>query len=207
MSDPSPRYPIPARRYRTEIEVERSRFITTVQEVSSPEAAQEFVAELKAEFPDANHNCWAYLVGPPGSTDRTGLSDDGEPHGVAGKPMLTTLQHSGFGDTAVVVTRYFGGIKLGKGGMVKAYTAAVKTALEKMPRAQRIAWAHLAVCFEYSLLAALQRRLPDFEAEQLSCSYADKVSLDLRLPQEHQAAFAEWFTDLTAGQGALLSVS
>nr|NIN36301.1 YigZ family protein [Gammaproteobacteria bacterium]NIT40852.1 YigZ family protein [Gammaproteobacteria bacterium] len=63
MPDPSPRYPIPARRYRAEIEVERSRFITTVQEVTSPEAAQEFVAQLKAEFPDANHNCWAYLVG------------------------------------------------------------------------------------------------------------------------------------------------
>ncbi len=207
MPDPSPRYPIPARRYRAEIEVERSRFITTVQEVTSPEAAQEFVAQLKAEFPDANHNCWAYLVGPPGSTDRIGLSDDGEPHGVAGKPMLTTLQHSGLGDTAVVVTRYFGGIKLGKGGMVKAYTAAVKTALEKIPRAQRIAWVHLVVCLEYSLLAALQRRLPDYEAEELSCNYADKVSLDLRLPEEQQAAFAEWFIDLTAGQGELLSVA
>ena len=138
MSKPATRYPIPAQRFRSEIEVERSRFVATVQEVTSPDAAQAFVAEIKTEFPDANHNCWAYLVGPPGSSDRIGLSDDGEPHGVAGKPILTVLQHSGLGDTAVVVTRYFGGIKLGKGGMVKAYTAAVQAALEQLPRARRI---------------------------------------------------------------------
>lgn len=201
MPDPNSRYPIPALRLRDELEVERSRFITTVQEVTSPEAAQAFVAELKAEFPDANHNCWAYLVGPPGSSDRIGLSDDGEPHGVAGKPMLTALQHSGLGDTAVVVTRYFGGIKLGKGGMVKAYTAAVQTALAKLPRGQRIAWAHLVISFDYSLLAPLQRRLADFEAEELESNYADKVSLKIRLPREQQAAFEKMFTDLTAGQG------
>lgn len=201
MPNPSPRYPIPAQRSRTEIEVERSRFITTVQEVTSPEAAQAFVAELKAEFPDANHNCWAYLVGPPGSSDRIGLSDDGEPHGVAGKPMLTTLQHSGLGDTAVVVTRYFGGIKLGKGGMVRAYTAAVQTALEKLPRTQRIDWAYLTISFDYNLLTPLQRRFTDFEAEELVSNYADKVSLELRLPQEKLPAFEKLFADLTAGQG------
>ena len=205
MSNPSPRYPIPAQRFRTETEVERSRFITTVQEVSSPQEAQAFVAELKAEFPDANHNCWAYLVGPPGSSDRIGLSDDGEPHGVAGKPMLTALQHSGLGDTAVVVTRYFGGIKLGKGGMVKAYTAAVQTALEKLPRTQRIAWAYLSICFDYNLLTILQRRLADFEAEELESNYADKVTLNIRLPQEQQVAFEKMFSDLTAGQGELVS--
>ncbi len=204
MSNPSPRYPIPAQRFRAETEVERSRFITTVQEVSSPQEAQAFVAELKAEFPDANHNCWAYLVGPPGSSDRIGLSDDGEPHGVAGKPMLTALQHSGLGDTAVVVTRYFGGIKLGKGGMVKAYTAAVQTALEKLPRTQRIAWAYLSICFDYNLLTILQRRLADFEAEELESNYADKVTLNIRLPQEQQVAFEKMFTDLTAGQGELV---
>ena len=201
MATPFTRYPIPAQRFRTEIEVERSRFITTVQEVTSPEAAQAFAAELKAEFPDANHNCWAYLVGPPGSSDRVGLSDDGEPHGVAGKPMLTTLQHSGLGDTAVVVTRYFGGIKLGKGGMVRAYTAAVQTALETLPRTLRIDWAYLNISFDYNLLTLLQRRFTDFEAEELESHYADKVSLKLRLPQEQQAAFEKMFTDLTAGQG------
>jgi len=205
MSDQAARYPIPAQRFRSEIEVERSRFITTVQEVTTPEAAQAFVAELKTEFPDANHNCWAYLVGPPGSSDRIGLSDDGEPHGVAGRPMLTTLQHSGLGDTAVVVTRYFGGIKLGKGGMVKAYTAAVQAALEQLPRGQRIDWAVLAVSFDYSLVTPLQRRLDDFEVETLASDYGEQVHVRLRLPVEQREGFEKMFADLTAGQGRLTS--
>ena len=203
MSNPDTRYPIPAQRFRSEIEVERSRFITTVQEVTSPEAAQEFIAEIKAEFPDANHNCWAYLVGAPGSSDRIGLSDDGEPHGVAGKPMLTALQHSGLGDTAVVVTRYFGGIKLGKGGMVKAYTAAVQTTLEKLPRAERVDWCNLAITFDYSLLTSLQRRFEEFEVEILESDYADKVTISLRLPQERREVFEKMFTDLSAGRGGI----
>ncbi len=199
----APRYPIPAERFRCEIDVERSRFITTLQEVSSVAEAQEFIAELKAEFPDANHNCWAYLVGPPGSSDRIGLSDDGEPHGCAGKPMLTCLQHSGLGDTAVVVTRYFGGIKLGKGGMVKAYTAAVQSALEQMPRTERVDWYELSVVFDYALVTPFERRLADFEAEVLKTDYAAQVCSNLRLPAEQLEAFETMFTDLTAGQGQL----
>lgn len=199
----SPRYPIPARRLRCEIEVERSRFIATVQEVNSPEAAQALVAELKAEFPDASHNCWAYLVGPPGSCDRIGLSDDGEPHGVAGKPLLTCLQHSGLGDVAVVVTRYFGGIKLGKGGMVKAYTAAVQAALEMLPRGVRIAWRELELRFDYSLVAPLERRLPEYEAELLAADYAVQVSFRLRLPEERVNTFSRMFEDLSGGRGVL----
>ena len=125
----SKRYPILLESNRSETVVERSRFIATLQPVCSCEEAAEFIATTKSEFSDANHNCWAYLVGPPGSSDRVGLSDDGEPHGVAGKPLLTTLQHSGIGDIAIVVSRYFGGIKLGKGGMVKAYTLAAQNVL------------------------------------------------------------------------------
>jgi len=199
----SERYPIPARRFRSEIEVQHSRFIATVQEVTSPEGAQTFVAEMKTEFPDANHNCWAYLVGPPGSTDRIGLSDDGEPHGVAGRPMLTTLQHSGLGDTAIVVTRYFGGIKLGKGGMVKAYTAAVQDALEQLPRSERVDWLELYAECDYALVKQLERRLADFECQCLGCDYAVRVKLHLRLPAEQLEGFEMMFDNLTAGQGTL----
>lgn len=199
----SARYPIPAGRFRSEVEVERSRFITTVQPVASAVEAQEFIATIKAEFPDANHNCWVYLVGPPASTDQVGLSDDGEPHGAAGKPMLTALQYSGLGDTAVVVTRYFGGIKLGKGGMVKAYTAAVKTALEQLSRSERVPWVRFRATFDYALVTSFERRLSEFEAEVLDIEYAEKVSCDVRLPEEHQGGFSFMFTDLTAGQGLL----
>ena len=204
---PSPRYPVPADRFRHEIEVTRSRFIATVQAVSSSEGAQEFIAAIKAEFPDANHNCWAYLVGPPGSTDQVGLSDDGEPHGAAGRPMLVALQYSGLGDTAVVVSRYFGGTKLGKGGMVKAYTAAVKTALELLPRGERVARVELLVSFDYALATPFERRLPEYEVEVLDTTYAERVAYRLHLPEEHTAGFCKMFKDLSAGQGLLEFVS
>ncbi len=200
---PSPRYPIPGCRFRNEIEVQRSRFIATVQPVTSVEQAQEFIAVIKSEFPDANHNCWAYLIGPPGSTDRIGLSDDGEPHGAAGKPMLIALQYSGLGDTAVVVSRYFGGVKLGKGGMVKAYTAAVNTALELLPRSERVAWVEFLATFDYALLTPFELRLPEFEAEVLDTDYAERVACRLRLPEEQKTGFCKMFDDLSAGQGTL----
>ena len=199
----SQRYPIPSGRFRSELEVERSRFIATVQPVTSTAEAQAFIAAIKTEFPDANHNCWAYLVGPPGSTDQVGLSDDGEPHGAAGKPMLIALQYSGLGDTAVVVSRYFGGIKLGKGGMVKAYTAAVKTALEQLSRGERVTWVNLLTTFDYALVTPFERRLAEFEAEVLDMDYGERVSCRLRLPEECRENFCKMFEDLSAGQGQM----
>ncbi len=200
-----PRYPIPKDRFRNETEVERSRFITTVQSIISSDEAQLFIAEIKAEFSDANHNCWAYLVGQPGNTDQVGLSDDGEPHGTAGKPMLTALQYSGLGDTAVVVTRYFGGVKLGKGGMVKAYTAAVKAALDQMPRSERVEWLHLQATLGYALVTSFERRLAEFEVEILVTDYGEQVRYQIRLPKESRDVFHNMFEDLTAGQGKLES--
>lgn len=197
------RYPIPEGRFRSEIEVGRSRFIATVHPVASADEAQLFIAEIKAEFLDAHHNCWAYLIGQPGSTDHVGMSDDGEPHGTAGKPMLTALQYSGLGDTVVVVTRYFGGVKLGKGGMVKAYTAAVKAALDQAPRSERVEWAHFQATLDYALVTSFERRLAEFEGEALSTDYREQVSYQIRLPKECKEVFHGMFDDLTAGQGEL----
>ncbi|MEE4252545.1 MAG: YigZ family protein [Desulfuromusa sp.] len=198
------RYPIPAELFRCEIEVKHSRFITTIVSTDTPEAALAFIASIKQEFPDATHNCWAYLIGPPGSTDRIGLSDDGEPHGVAGKPMLTTIQHSGLGDITAVVTRYFGGTKLGKGGMVKAYTLAVKTAIEQLEVAEKIDWVELAAHFDYQFLDSIERLLPDYEVVLQEKQFAEKICLQLKLPAENCADLCTRLTDLTAGQIELL---
>ena len=137
MSSPT-RYPIPAGEYRQEEEISRSRFITTVAPARTLDEAQQFIQRIREEFPDATHNCWAYVVGPPGSTARIGMSDDGEPHGTAGKPMLGMLLHGDTGDTVAVVTRYFGGTKLGTGGLVRAYGGCLQRALQAMPRAARV---------------------------------------------------------------------
>ena len=127
------RYRVPTRLHRVEQELQRSRFITTLAPAPTVEEAKSFISRVREEFPDANHNCWAYVVGPPGSTGMAGLSDDGEPHGTAGRPMLTALLHGNVGDVAVVVTRYFGGTLLGKGGLVRAYTGCVQQGLEHLP--------------------------------------------------------------------------
>lgn len=194
------RYPIPAELFRCEIEVKHSRFITTIVSTDTPEAALTFISDIKQEFPDATHNCWTYLIGPPGSTDRIGLSDDGEPHGVAGKPMLTTIQHSGLGDITAVVTRYFGGTKLGKGGLVRAYTQAVKTAIEQLKVAEKIDWVELTIYFDYPFLDSIERLLPDYEVILQEKQFAEKVSLLLKLPTENCDNLCTRLTDLTAGQ-------
>ncbi len=196
---PQTRYLIPAGFQRSETEVQRSRFITSVEAATTPEEALAFVACLKQEFPDANHNCWAYLVGPPGSSDRIGLSDDGEPHGAAGKPMLTVIQHGNIGDIVVVVTRYFGGIKLGKGGMVKAYTQAVQTALTQLKTVEKIDWQKLSICFDYSYLSSVERLLPDFEAEIIDRQFAVQIALQLKCPLEQKEHLQKQLTNLTAG--------
>src|SRR5512146_1043212 len=134
------RYPIPARAHRTQEEIKRSRFITTLGAAATAEAASEFVALVTAEFPDATHNCWAFVAGPPGSTDRIGMSDAGEPHGTAGRPMLNALLHGRVGDIVAVVTRYYGGTKLGTGGLVRAYAGCVQHALETLPTTERVEW-------------------------------------------------------------------
>ena len=196
----TPRYPIPAATFRCEIEVKHSRFIGTVEPTDTPEAALTFISRIKHEFPDATHNCWAYLIGPPGSSDRIGLSDDGEPHGVAGKPMLTTIQYGGIGDITVVVTRYCGGTKLGKGGMVKAYTQAVKTALEQLDTTEKINWLKFSVKISYRLLESVERLLPEFEVLLLDKQFTEQICLTLKLPEENLFTLQTRLTDLSSGQ-------
>lgn len=193
------RYPIPARTHRVEEEIRRSRFITTLSYAPTVEAARTFIESIRTEFPNATHNVWAYVVGPPGSTAHVGYSDDGEPHGTAGRPVYTVLLHSGIGDIVAVVTRYFGGIKLGKGGLVRAYSDGVKLALASLPQSEYRVTAELDVIIPYSFVTPLQRLLLDYEAEILAEDYSAEVSYCLRLPEEHIIPFTEAIIGITNG--------
>ncbi|MDE0312826.1 MAG: YigZ family protein [Caldilineaceae bacterium] len=198
-------YPIPSVRHRVEEKIRRSHFITTVGPAATVEDARAFIKEVRAEFDTANHNCWAYVVGPPGSTGHAGMSDDGEPHGTAGRPMLTVLLHSGIGDIVAVVTRYFGGVKLGKGGLVRAYSGGVKTALETLPLSQKMQMAEVEAVISYSEVTLFQRMLPDYSAEIVDSDFAVAVSYRLKMPAKHVEPFKTRVTDLTNGQ-ALIEV-
>ena len=198
--EPSNRYPIPAGRYRVEEEIKRSIFITTIAYTPTVEAARAFIGEMRGEFADASHNCWAYLIGVPGSTAQIGMSDDGEPHGTAGRPMLTVLEHSGVGDICAVVTRYFGGTLLGKGGLVKAYSGGVQLALATLPKGEHVPRADIQIVIDYSVVTPFQRLLDEFETEILEQEFGLDVSYTIRLPKEETEAFAVAVTELTSGQ-------
>jgi len=186
-----------------EEEILRSRFISTVGHTPTVEAARAFIATVSAEFSDASHNCWAYVVGAPGDTAQIGMSDDGEPHGTAGRPMLTVLLHSGVGDLCVVVTRYFGGTLLGKGGLVKAYSGGAQLALASLPLTEKVPKAALTLLFDYANVTPIQRILPEFEAEVQSEEYATDVAYEILLPLEQLTPFTTAITELTNGQALI----
>jgi uncharacterized YigZ family protein len=195
-----PRYPIPAGRARVEEVILRSRFITTAAPAATPDEARAFIAGIRAEFPDATHNCYAFIAGPPGSTAQIGMSDDGEPGGTAGRPMLAVLLGSGIGDIAAVVTRYFGGTKLGTGGLVRAYGRGVKAVLEVLPVREKVALTTLTARGPYRWITPLERLLPDFEAVVVAQEYAANVLWRISLPEERAEALAAALVELSHGE-------
>ncbi len=197
------RYPVPASTHRTVEEIRRSRFITTVERVATVEEADAFVKRVSSEFADATHNCYAFVVGPPGSTGRVGMSDDGEPHGTAGRPMLTVLLHSGIGDVAAVVTRYYGGTKLGTGGLARAYSGGVQNALAELPLAERVELVPLTVTVEYASTSAVSHLFPSHEVEVVDERYAEDVTYELRLPRGRMEGFRDAVLDATRGRARL----
>lgn len=190
---------VPAGRHAVEQVIDRSRFRCTIERVRSTDDAQAFVKNMQATYPDATHNCWAYVVGPPGSTDRIGMSDDGEPHGTAGRPMLTVLAHSDIGEIAAVVTRWYGGIKLGTGGLVKAYGGAVQEALLTLPTVERVETVDMRFDVNYAQVGAVLQLMPSIPAEVLMQDFAADVTFVVRVPREQVAALTAAIQDLTRG--------
>ncbi len=201
------RYLIPARNHRVEEEIKRSRFITTLSYTPTVDAARDFITQVGAEMTGANHNCWAYVVGPPGHTAQIGLSDAGEPHGTAGRPMLTVLLHSGIGDICAVVTRYFGGALLGKGGLVKAYGGGVQAALAGLVTVERVPSVEIRLTIQYPAVTPVKRLLADYEAELLHEDYRASVTYQIRLPQDQLAPFTTAINSITNGQATIESVA
>jgi uncharacterized YigZ family protein len=184
------RYPIPAREVRNETLVLNSRFITTLAPVFSVDEAKAFIARIRSEFADASHNVPAYIVGH-GASVITHCTDDGEPAGTAGRPALAVLSGSGLGDVAVVVTRYFGGTKLGTGGLVRAYSDAVRQALAILPRAERVPVHIVMLGAPYNWFERLRQLIAAHHGELLEHDFASDVTLTVRFPSQYLPAFQE----------------
>jgi uncharacterized YigZ family protein len=194
------RYLVPASQHRVERMVQRSRFITDATRAVSAEDAHAFVAQIRDEFPDATHHCWAFTAGPPGDTAHVGMSDDGEPHGTAGRPMLTTLLHGGVGEIVAVCTRYFGGVKLGTGGLSRAYSGGVKQVLETLPTVERVERIGLWVVLAYSEVDGFRRLAEESDVLIEDETFAADVSFLVGVPSMDRAAFEAALAELTQGR-------
>lgn len=192
------RYPIPAEETRVEIKVKNSRFIATAAPVFSVDEAKAFVARMKAEFADASHNVPAYQVGF-GAAVTAHCSDDGEPSGTAGRPALAVVQGSGLGDIAVVVTRYFGGTKLGTGGLVRAYGDAVKAVLDVLPRAEKVPTHTVLITIPYSYVERIRLLVAEHNGRLLEEAFAAEVDVLVQFTTERFPAFQEALTELSHG--------
>ena len=182
------RYLIPAERTRSEILVVNSRFIATIEPAFSVEQARNFIADVRSEFSDATHNVPAFIIGH-GASVISHASDDGEPAGTAGRPALAVLSGSGLGDTAVVVTRYFGGTKLGKGGLVRAYGDAVRSVLSILPRAEKVPTHTVMLALPYSFFERARILVNDHGGQILDESFTVDVTITARFSVERFVPF------------------
>jgi uncharacterized YigZ family protein len=192
------RYPIPASEARAEIMVVNSRFISTAAPVFRVEAARAFIARIRAEFADASHHVPAFLIGA-GASVTAHCTDDGEPSGTAGRPALAVLQGSGLGDVVVVVTRYFGGTKLGTGGLVHAYGEAVKAVLAVLPRAEKIPTHTVMLACPYPYFDRVRLLIVAHHGLILDEDFGVDVTITARFATWHLPPLQDGLRELTRG--------
>jgi uncharacterized YigZ family protein len=190
---------VPAAPARTEIRVVNSRFIGSAGPAATVEAARAFIAGIRAELHDASHHVYAYVVGHAATTT-LGMSDDGEPSGTAGRPVLAVLRGSGLGDVVLVVTRYFGGTLLGTGGLVHAYGDAAKAVLALLPRAEKIERSELTISVAYGVFDQTRRLIAAHTGAIIDEDFAAEVTLRVLMPQAQIAPFTVALGTATAGQ-------
>ncbi len=182
--------------------IEKSRFITVSKHVDGEEEAKKFIADIKRRFPDATHNCYAYVADSLGNFLR--FSDDGEPSGTAGMPILEVIKNKKLYETAVVVTRYFGGIKLGAGGLVRAYSGCAAENLDAAEKALFEQCCESEYAVDYSCVDAVMRYCAESSATVINTEYGDTVTFLIAVKQSEEAKFNSGLTDRLNGKVAII---
>lgn len=188
-------YLVPTAFGEDEFVEKKSRFIGRIWPVETEEEALEKIQQMKKQHYDATHNCWAYIL--HGGAVR--FSDDGEPGGTAGMPMLQVLQREGLNNCVCVVTRYFGGILLGAGGLVRAYTKGAKIAVDAAGKSMKRVWTVLYVPCPYNFYERVRLEAAAFGGIVRQTEFGAEVELELLFPEQQVPAFLEKLTDMTAG--------
>ncbi len=189
--------------FTAELEIKRSKFLCFIHRADTEEAARAFIADIKATYPDARHHCSAFICHQEGFTPIERSSDDGEPSGTAGQPMLDVLRGSGIEDIVAVVVRYFGGIKLGAGGLVHAYSEAVSLGLEQVRTVRRTQVGLYQVQLSHAQAGPVEARLRAAGVQVLQSDYGQKVMLTLGAQEEHVDHLRALLAELTSGAAKL----
>lgn len=184
-------------------EIQKSKFLTYTAHVEDEAAAREFVTTIKKKHFDARHNCSAWVLGTDSSQQKS--NDDGEPGGTAGNPILEAIKQHGLTNVVVVVTRYFGGIKLGAGGLIRAYNHSASLGLEASPMVEIRPFCPVMVEIEYPMLGTLENWIRTKELRTQETEYTDKVVLNLLIEPENVEAVTAELTNLTAGRAEILA--
>jgi uncharacterized YigZ family protein len=184
-----------------EISIQKSRFICYLTRAETEEEAQAFIQEIKKKHWDAAHNCSAYLIGEQDHIQKA--NDDGEPSGTAGVPILEVLKKRQLKDTVAVVTRYFGGIKLGAGGLIRAYGSSVSEALNEIGIVERKLTRVMHTKIDYTWLGKVENELRNSRFQLKEIHYLDTVEVETYTDEGQKEAFTEWMTELTNGQGEI----
>jgi uncharacterized YigZ family protein len=192
-------YLIPAAEHRTEITVVNSRFITSIARANTVDEAKGFLARLRVELPDVSHHVYAFRVGH-GNSVIEGMSDGGEPSGTAGPPVMAVLRGTNIGDIIVVVTRYFGGTKLGTGGLVRAYSDAAREGLNTLPTEMKIAKKLLGIELPYPLYEQAKRLIFEHGGAITEETFAGDVTVLATFPVDFIPDFSNALTELSAGR-------
>ncbi|HLQ71076.1 MAG TPA: YigZ family protein [Bacillota bacterium] len=184
-----------------EIIIQKSRFIGHIRRVETEEEAQSFIQEIKKKHHDATHNCSAYTIGEHDHIQKA--NDDGEPSRTAGIPILEVLLKKNLKDTVAVVTRYFGGIKLGAGGLIRAYSTATSQAIQKTGIVKRMLMQGMSIAVGYPLLGKIKNMLETSDYILDSIQYLEDVTFTVFVPKGEETAFKEWMTNVTSDQATI----
>jgi len=165
------------------LEIKKSEFIAYAYPVISREEAMFHVEQLREQYPDARHFCWAYIIGDPDNTTSAGFDDDGEPSGTAGRPILNVLQHKSIGNVIIIVVRYFGGIKLGAGGLTRAYAGSAQAAVDEMTLNPYVPMAQIQILAEFATEAQCRYMIENLGGHIDDVAYSKQVTLTATLAQ------------------------
>lgn len=166
------------------IDIKKSQFLGFGFPITSREQIMFHVEQLRQKFPDARHVCYGYIIGDPHNTTSAGFDDDGEPNGTAGKPILNVLQHKAIGNCAVIVVRYFGGIKLGAGGLTRAYSNTAQAVVDSMILSEFVPLSTITIATDFANESFIRHSLDGFNAKILSVDYGKNVMLNVEIAEQ-----------------------